>query len=115
MRGPPSKHRSRESALRAEAIESTKGPPSRRDTSREPRSRAWSWLLRIDPLNFALPLGVLIAWTAAFMLQLMPPVLLPSPLAVLRAIAEWINPAWGSGRPVYYTGTWAADALGSAF
>ena len=104
----------REKTLSAEAIESAKGQPTRRDTSREPRSRV-SRLLHIDPLKFALPLGVLIAWTAAYLLQLMPPVLLPSPLAVLRAIAEWINPAWGSGRPAYYTGTWTADALGSGF
>jgi len=101
--------------LSAEAIESTDGPPSRSDTSRPPRARSWSRLLHVDPLKFALPLGVLVAWSAAYLLQLMPPVLLPSPLAVLQAIAEWINPAWGSGHPAYYTGTWATDALGSAF
>jgi NitT/TauT family transport system permease protein len=74
-----------------------------------------SGFLYIDPLKLALPLGVLIAWTGAYLLNLMPAVLLPSPLAVLRAIAEWINPAWGAGRPAYYTGTWIYDALGSSF
>lgn len=74
-----------------------------------------SRFLYIDPLKLALPLGVLIAWTGAYLLNLMPAVLLPSPLAVLRAIAEWINPAWGTGRPAYYTGTWIYDALGSSF
>lgn len=48
-------------------------------------------------------------------LGFMPRVLLPAPWEVLATIAEWISPAWGSGRPAYFTGTWLTDALGSAF
>jgi NitT/TauT family transport system permease protein len=77
--------------------------------------RGLSRLLFVDPLKLALPLGIVIAWTVACLLNLMPAVLLPSPLAVLRAMAEWINPAWGTGRPAYYTGTWIYDAIGSSF
>jgi NitT/TauT family transport system permease protein len=77
--------------------------------------RGLSRLLLVDPLKFALPLGIVIAWTVACLLNLIPAVLLPSPLAVLRAMAEWINPDWGTGRPAYYTGTWIYDAIGSSF
>jgi NitT/TauT family transport system permease protein len=79
------------------------------------RPRGLSRFLFIDPLKFALPLGIIVAWTVASALAWMPAVLLPSPLAVARAIAEWINPAWGTGRPAYYTGTWIHDAIGSSF
>lgn len=82
---------------------------------RAERRRGLSRLLFIDPLKFALPLGLVIAWTAASVLNWMPAVLLPSPLAVGRAVAEWINPAWGTGRASYYTGTWIHDAVGSSF
>lgn len=73
------------------------------------------WRGAIDPLNFALPLGVLAAWwfTAAY--ELMPRVLLPSPVTVVTAILEWISPALASGSKMYYTGTWVADAIGSSF
>ncbi|HZP78531.1 MAG TPA: ABC transporter permease [Pseudolabrys sp.] len=72
-------------------------------------------LISIDPLKFALPLAILIAWSAAYAFQWIPAVLLPSPAQVVRAILEWINPAWAAGRPAYYTGTWFTDALGSSF
>jgi NitT/TauT family transport system permease protein len=77
--------------------------------------RRFSWRM-IDPLKFALPLAILVAWGAACLYQWLPPILLPSPLAVLDALLEWINPAWvAAGHPSYYSGTWVADALGSSF
>lgn len=69
----------------------------------------------VDPLKLALPLAILAAWTAAYAFQWIPSVLLPSPAAVVRAVAEWINPAWGTARASYYTGTWFDDAVGSTF
>jgi len=102
--------------LAVETSENTGSVP--RDRIGVPRTsgaKLLSQFLYIDPLKLALPVGVLVAWTGAYMLHLMPPVLLPSPLAVLRAIGEWINPAWAAGRPAYYTGTWIYDALGSSF
>ena len=80
-----------------------------------PLARLVRALLHIDPLKFALPLAILVAWTAAYAFQWIPAVLLPSPAAVMRAILEWINPAWAGGRPAYYTGTWLTDAIGSSF
>jgi len=68
-----------------------------------------------DPLALALPLGILVAWSAAYLFELMPRILLPSPWDVVTTIGEWINPAWARDRPTYFTGTWAADAMGSAF
>lgn len=78
-------------------------------------ARLSNYVVLIDPLKLALPFGILVAWTAAYFFQWIPPVLLPSPAAVVRAILEWINPAWASGRPAYYTGTWLSDAIGSSF
>jgi len=102
--------------LTAETTELAKPVPSERTvTSREAEPRGLSHLLFIDPLKFALPLGIVIAWTTASALTWLPAVLLPSPLAVARAVAEWVNPAWGTGRPAYYTGTWIYDAIGSSF
>lgn len=69
----------------------------------------------IDPLKLALPLAILSAWGAAYAYQWLPPVLLPSPMAVLRATIDWINPAWIGGQKAYYSGTWLDDALGSSF
>jgi NitT/TauT family transport system permease protein len=70
----------------------------------------------IDPLKFALPLAILVAWGTACFYQWMPPILLPSPVDVVRAMLEWINPAWTSANhPSYYSGTWLNDALGSSF
>jgi NitT/TauT family transport system permease protein len=68
-----------------------------------------------DPLALALPAGILIAWSAAYLFELMPRILLPSPWDVVATIAEWINPGWARGRPTYFTGTWVTDALGSSF
>lgn len=72
-------------------------------------------LTRLDPLALVLPLGILVAWTGAYLLELMPRVLLPSPLDVLATIGEWINRDWARGRPTYFSGTWLSDALGSSF
>jgi NitT/TauT family transport system permease protein len=72
-------------------------------------------LLVIDPLKFALPLAILVAWTAVYAYQWLPPVLLPSPLAVVRAMIGWMNPAWIGGPKTYYSGTWVSDAIGSTF
>jgi NitT/TauT family transport system permease protein len=69
----------------------------------------------IDPLKFALPLAILIAWAAAYSYQWLPSVLLPSPAAVLQAMLEWIDKDWAVGRGAYYSGTWINDALGSSF
>jgi NitT/TauT family transport system permease protein len=70
----------------------------------------------IDPLKFALPLAILVAWGTACLYQWLPPILLPSPLDVVRATLEWVNPAWTSAsHPSYYSGTWLTDALGSSF
>ncbi len=68
-----------------------------------------------DPLALALPVGILVAWSAAYLFELMPRILLPSPWDVVTTIGEWINADWARGRPVYFTGTWLADALGSSF
>jgi NitT/TauT family transport system permease protein len=73
------------------------------------------WLARIDPLAFVLPLGILVAWSGAYLFELMPRVLLPSPWDVFATIAEWINRDWARGRPAYFSGTWLNDALGSSF
>lgn len=77
-------------------------------------SRGFNWRF-IDPLKFALPLAFLAAWATACAYQWLPPVLLPSPAAVVRAMLEWINPDWGTGRAAYYSGTWLDDAMGSSF
>jgi NitT/TauT family transport system permease protein len=69
----------------------------------------------VDPLAFVLPLGILAAWTFAYLFELMPRVLLPSPWDVVATIGEWINRDWARGRPTYFSGTWASDAMGSAF
>jgi NitT/TauT family transport system permease protein len=68
-----------------------------------------------DPLALALPVGILVAWSAAYLFELMPRILLPSPWDVVTTIGEWINADWARGRPVYFTGTWLSDALGSSF
>jgi NitT/TauT family transport system permease protein len=91
-------------------------PAGADEPPREARARRWAVKLpAIDPLKLALPLAILAAWSAAYLFQWVPAVLLPSPVAVVRAVAEWINPAWGTGRPAYYTGKWVEDALGSSF
>ncbi|WP_137176491.1 ABC transporter permease [Roseomonas sp. AR75] len=69
----------------------------------------------LDPLAFVLPLGILVAWTGMYVFEVMPRILLPSPWEVLGTIGEWINPDWARGRPTYFTGTWAVDAMGSAY
>lgn len=68
-----------------------------------------------DPLALALPVGIIVAWSAAYLFELMPRILLPSPWDVVTTIGEWINPDWARDRPVYFTGTWLSDALGSSF
>ena len=91
-------------------------PAGAGEPSRETRARRWAVKLpALDPLKLALPFAILVAWSAAYLFQWVPAVLLPSPVAVVRAVAEWINPAWGTGRPAYYTGRWLEDALGSSF
>lgn len=70
--------------------------------------------LLIDPLKLALPLSIIVAWAAAYAYQWLPPVLLPSPWAVLRAILNWINPSWTGDPKAYFSGTWVADAIGSS-
>ena len=70
--------------------------------------------LLIDPLKLALPLSIIVAWAAAYAYQWLPPVLLPSPWAVLRAILDWINPSWTGDPKAYFSGTWVADAIGSS-
>jgi NitT/TauT family transport system permease protein len=77
-------------------------------------ARLLDWI-RLDPLKFALPLGIVVAWMAVSGFGLVPKVLLPSPMAVVRAVAEWISPAFGTGRASYYTGRWLTDAIGSSF
>lgn len=79
-------------------------PPARR-----------AWFRGFDPLSLALPAGILVAWTVAYVVEAMPRVLLPSPWDVVATIGEWMNAGWARGRPTYFTGTWVADALGSSF
>lgn len=69
----------------------------------------------IDPLAFALPLGILVAWSAAYLFELMPRILLPSPWDVVATIGEWLNRDWARDRPAYFSGSWVSDALGSSF
>jgi NitT/TauT family transport system permease protein len=70
----------------------------------------------VDPLKFAVPLAILVAWATACAYQWLPAILLPSPLAVIDAMLEWVNPSWTSvAHPSYYSGTWLTDALGSSF
>lgn len=78
-------------------------------------ARLKPFLGALDPLGFVLPLGILLAWTGAYVFEWMPRVLLPSPWDVLRTLGEWINADWARGRPAYFTGTWLVDALGSAY
>jgi NitT/TauT family transport system permease protein len=80
-----------------------------------PRGAIARWLARVDPLAFVLPLGILVAWSGVYLFELMPRVLLPSPWDVVTTIAEWINADWARGRPAYFSGSWASDALGSSY
>lgn len=100
-----------------EASPATAAPAAPRAEARPAPSpaRGLGRLSRMDPLKFALPLGVLVAWAAASGYEWVPRVLLPNPVVVLQAIAEWMSPAFGGGQQFYYTGTWVADALGSSF
>lgn len=72
-------------------------------------------LLLIDPLKFALPLAIIVAWAAAYAYRWLPPVLLPSPWAVLRATLDWIDPSLTGDAKAYFSGTWLNDAIGSSF
>jgi NitT/TauT family transport system permease protein len=78
-------------------------------------ARAFSRLLRFDPLKLALPLAIIAAWAAAYAYRWLPPVLLPSPWAVVRATLDWINPSLTGDAKAYFSGTWLNDAIGSSF
>ena len=84
-----------------------------------PQSRAagrvFAYIQVIDPLKFALPLAIIVAWSAAYASHWLPPVLLPSPWAVVRATLNWIDPSWTGDPKAYFSGTWLTDAIGSSF
>lgn len=93
--------------------------PSEAALPAAPARAGGGWLARVvaavDPLAFVLPLGILVAWTGAYLFELMPRVLLPSPWDVVATIGEWFNRDWARARPTYFSGTWLSDALGSSF
>jgi NitT/TauT family transport system permease protein len=84
-----------------------------------PQSRAagrvFAYIQLIDPLKVALPLAIIVAWSAAYASHWLPPVLLPSPWAVVRATLNWIDPSWTGDPKAYFSGTWLTDAIGSSF
>lgn len=70
------------------------------------------WLPRPDLLGWVIPGGIVAVWYLIFRLEVLPPVLVPSPVVVLRTLIEWIAGAPGV-RTNFYAGRAAPDLAAS--